>query len=124
MSIVSPKIFLCEDQLRDFFGTPVICAATKRTQDWDRLIGDELEFNLGLAPGYSKGYEFSAATVDPNIRGGYLPPYGRHRPIESGNFDYVVQHTRCSEVSKFCDSQRTTSSAEMRPNDEHRQRAP
>lgn len=92
MSVVSPKLRLVQNQLNDVFGMAMFLASAERTQHKDRLIGHELEFHRRLTPGYRKSYEFAAAAIDPDIRGARLPAHSRHGPIESGNFDYVMQH--------------------------------
>jgi hypothetical protein len=97
---VSPKVRLVQHQLNDTFSVPMILVPAIRTQDRHRLIGNELEFHHRLTSEYRKDYEFAAAAIDPEISGGHLPPYGRHRPIKSGNFDYVMQHIALSRSSQ------------------------
>jgi len=94
---VLPQIFFCEDELHDLFSAPVVLAPAKRTQDWDRLIGDELEFNLGQTPGHCESDDLAATAIEARIGRGHLPSHGRHWPINSGNFDHVMQHGRRSK---------------------------
>ena len=98
MSVVSPKVFLRQDQLNDFLSVAMFLATAERTNDEDGLIGSEFKFNRLLAPRYGKGDELTAAAIEARIQGFQLPTHGRHWFVVGGDPDHVMQHVALSHT--------------------------
>jgi hypothetical protein len=96
----APNVRFCQELLHNLIGMAEILITAQRADDWDELVRGKRVFERRLTSNHGKRYEFATTTIDADIGGADLSPHARHRPVESGDADHMMQHIAQSQRSR------------------------